>query len=1124
MTEPEAPIPFSDEPLANAAGEPAAVATAPADEAHEQPQSEPWTPARVSEWNAYYDLYVMLSVLFLVFVVSTVRVDEHNPLLWTHLKAGELAMQQSAPVVTDPFSFSQGDARWVNVPWLFQWSHAAIYKLVRDLVPSDPADPTANQGSAEQIAIGSLIALGALARVLTAWVMLSIRRPGPGLWWSAVCVTLALGAIAGPLGLLPGGIAGPGLVSPSTWGLLLQAIELLLLHWAFNEGRQSALYALIPLFLVWANLDESFFAGLLILAAAAIGRLLAGQSADRRVAAWQSQLRVDSAEGGKTPRVARPVAAISGLIVLGLCVAVCFANPSTYRVFEPAVRPFLSFFGSPTEMFKLGEMSYFGKHLQKQFGSGWYVFPAYYSILVGLGLCSFLLNARRFAWSRFLPFVVLSVIWGLFMGFRQEFSVVFATVLALNGQEWYHDRFGTEGRLGFNWTLWSTGGRLVTLAAIFACVSAAITGWNKSPEEPRFGLTFDPNDFPFEAAEYLARRDDIKGNVLNTTAAQGDALIWKAYPTRRSFIDGRGFFAQETLEEHRRLRLAIRDDDTAVWKEGLDRHNITAVMIEPSSARETYARLTQSPHWIPFYDDGRVVIFGRGDAHEPDLATFETNRLDPETRAFRVEHTVPPADRPPTPTTWMDDIFRNRLLGQRQSHTSAAARWLQGTNPESDQPNLPDPARCLLAIQEARTAVAKNPDDWLAYRLLNASYRLLAQQESALLSGIALTHENQAKISQIVPGIDLLNTRFRQRMTALVYAVETTPPPRTLEARRELENLNLELYQLYRQAGFHDLARDRLQTVIRDTQTGDVPPELVAQYHLQLDQLNERIRKIEDHLIDLQTERQAGPIEKAAAARNQGAPGMAIAELEEANRGNMSPAVVKPQLVDLYCATGQPERALELLNMGALDDPHLGTEPGASFLRQGQIYLLLGNYQTAATLWQTRAIPKLRLERCGRAFSMGQILRRGELVAATNIDLSIPTLINRQATWLYELGLCQLEAGMPESAAESFASALKLAPEIPVRPIIAYYLEHLGKPASELPKKAKPAIPAPSSVIDRLKTTSPISAVKPAEAPAGSTIPASGPADSAKLAPAGEAVKEKDRKSGEPKRIENRAR
>ena len=56
------------------------------------------------------------------------------------------------------------------------------------------------------------------------------------------------------------------------------------------------------------------------------------------------------------------------------------------------------------------------------------------------------------------------------MGYRQEYAIVFAAVTAINGQEWYHDRFGTQGRLGLLPAFWSTGGRLVTLAVLFFCV------------------------------------------------------------------------------------------------------------------------------------------------------------------------------------------------------------------------------------------------------------------------------------------------------------------------------------------------------------------------------------------------------------------------------------------------------------------------------------------------------------------------------------------------------------------------------------------------------------------------------------------------------------------------------
>ncbi len=322
--------------------------------------------------------------------------------------------------------------------------------------------------------------------------------------------------------------------------------------------------------------------------------------------------------------------------------------------------------------------------------------------------------------------------------------------------------------------------------------------------------------------------------------------------------------------------------------------------------------------------------------------------------------------------------------------------------------------------QRSATALAKNPDDWLAYRLLETAYRFLAQEETALLAGIPLDRQNQSRVSALVPSIDILTTRFKQRLTALNYAILTTPPPKTPEARRELQSLNMELFQLFFRSGSLDLARDRLQMVIDQSQPGDfASPEAESQVRQQLEQLNQRVKQVEENLMDLQVERQAGPVEKAVTARNQGAPGLAIGELEEANRGNMSPLLVKPQLVDLYCFTGQPDRALELMAMGAIEDPNLGTEPGSSFMRQGQVYLLLGNYLTADHLWRMRAIPRLRSDRTVRALTMGQTLTRGELTPATNSSLVLPSLVARQAYWEFDLALCLLESGSPDRAAES---------------------------------------------------------------------------------------------------------
>ena len=272
MTEPEIsqPVPENENASATATEETLAPET------DAEPPPEPWTPERVSEWNAYYDFYVKSAVLLLVFITSCNYVRDSH--LWLHLKTGQLIADQGSPMTTDVFSYTANGRPWTDMPWLFQWSQAAIYKLVLGLVPVNPTDPTANRATAEQIAIGTLVVLSALWR---GW-----RRPGscsrfvirgPGLWWSAIVVALALGVVYHPgFGIMMGGIAGPASVSPSTWGLLLLAFEMYILFRAFSLGRGGALWLLIPTFVLWANIDESFFTGLLVLAAAVIGRLLDG--------------------------------------------------------------------------------------------------------------------------------------------------------------------------------------------------------------------------------------------------------------------------------------------------------------------------------------------------------------------------------------------------------------------------------------------------------------------------------------------------------------------------------------------------------------------------------------------------------------------------------------------------------------------------------------------------------------------------------------------------------------------------------------------------------------------------------------------------------------------------------
>jgi tetratricopeptide (TPR) repeat protein len=1093
MSEPETSktIPV-DDPASAAAGAPL-----PEEGEEAEPAPEPMTPERVSQWNAYYDVYVKWAGLIFVFIVACNYVTDSH--VWLHLKTGQMIAKQSYPVTTDVFSYTEAGQPWFNVPWVFQWAHAVLYDFSYGLVPVDTADPTANRARAEQIAMGTIIVLDALIRFLTAWVILKFRHRGPGLWWSAVCMVLALGVVYYPIvGALMGGIAGPSFVMPATWGIFLLAIELWILFRAFFQGKAFGLWLLLPIFVLWANVDESFLLGLVVLASSAVGYLL-----DRgRMDVLLERPAADGEVDPKGRALTKPVGAVLPLAIALVCPFLCLANPSTWHAFDVAASPFYHVF----------QNSFFNPALQKQPGLGddWYLLPAYYLVVVALGLGSFLLNVRRFSWTRFLPFAVIAAVWGAMMHENAIFALVLAWVASPNGQEWYQDRFGLQGRMGSRWAVWSTGGRMVTLALIFLFMSKDITGWGNSSPDIQFGLGFHPDSFTIAAADFLDHHNEITGNILNTSTHQGDLLIWKSAPKRKTYVDGRSrLFPRELQEQWNRTRKALSEDEVAGWKPLLDKYEISAIMIEPSDSPITYGKLMQSPNWVPFYDDGRIVMFGRADAPATDLAFFKANRLDADHIAYETTHPIAGAERPPNPTTWIDGVFQNRTFSRPQSRVESAQRWLLGPLQEIEQaraqqqPWIPDPARCILAIQQVRAALASSPDDWLSFRTLKDAYRYLMLQENAMLYGVSITRENAARILRLDPKVEMLMTRMQQRTAALNYAIQTTPPPKTAAERVDLGGLNLELSQLYFQLGARDLGRDRLKAFLDGSEPNDYSKEMVAQVQQQFAQIDEAVKKVEENVSNFEIERSAGPVDRSTVALNQGNTAQAIAELAEAERNLVSTAVVKPRLVDLYCNTGQPDKAVDLLATGALEDPNLGVEPGSGAFRQGRVYFLLGNYLSAATLWHERAIPRVRAERSGRILGASAGLTRGDALLTTNAYLALPASLNQQAAWLYDLGMCQLEAGMPIEAGESLSKALTLAPGLGVRPIAAYYLQKMGQPVPPPMKPIGAAAARQATPTDSIKDSlAPPPIVNPGTIRPSADKPAAAPAEPAKDKPA----------------------
>ena len=125
---------------------------------------------------------------------------------------------------------------------------------------------------------------------------------------------------------------------------------------------------------------------------------------------------------------------------------------------------------------------------------------------------------------------------------------------------------------------------------------------------------------------------------------------------------------------------------------------------------------------------------------------------------------------------------------------------------------------------------------------------------------------------------------------------------------------------------------------------------------------------------------------------------------------------------------------------------------------------MLGNYLSAATLWQDRAIPQGPRSTAAAGLSTRpRVLIRGEAIQATDTVPDAPghPEPSKQAgssTWR----CASSRPACPTSAATHFTKALTLAPDLAVRPIAAYYLQKMGKPVPEAAKNpAQGAVTVP---------------------------------------------------------------
>ena len=192
-------------------------------------------------------LSIGLTVLLCLFPV-------HEFDVWWHLKTGELIVTGHSIPKTDPFSYTAQGRPWITHEWLAEVLFYGIHRL----------------GGIDALVLFKAL-LAALAIGLGAWAALL----GPGRR-DALAAT-ALGALlAGPM------IAPRAFERPHMLTAVFLGVVLVLLRAESLTGRRRWRIALVPLFLLWANIHSGFVLGLGLIVAYWFGEAISPRLGERR--------------------------------------------------------------------------------------------------------------------------------------------------------------------------------------------------------------------------------------------------------------------------------------------------------------------------------------------------------------------------------------------------------------------------------------------------------------------------------------------------------------------------------------------------------------------------------------------------------------------------------------------------------------------------------------------------------------------------------------------------------------------------------------------------------------------------------------------------------------------------
>ncbi len=473
-----------------------------------------------------FEMYVFAYV----FLFSSRPVTD--PDFWFHLKTGEYINQNGIIPRTELFSFTHYGKLWVAHGWL---SGAIFYSIY------------------SRLGLNFLIFLFAILSALAFWITLKRSNSHPFI--GGLATVLGIWAVLPTIG-----------VRPRVFTMLLASVFLALLNRYARQGEGRAVWWLVPLMGLWANLHGGFWIGLGLIILTIIG------------------IPLDAWATGVQMRSLWPRLRTLGLVLFG-CLLAPLLNPYGHRLYTFTLGVLLSpvFQGAVTDW------------LSPDFHES-QVLPL--ALLILLTIAVLVFSPKRPRPSELLLF--LATLYATLKAQRNLtiFVLVAVPLLADYLQSWLASTsFGKP--LGKAPSSTSSRGAILLSMLLLLPLAVFVL---KLKSTIYAAPTQEMTSLPVKAVEYLKEKQ-ITGNTFTYPNIWGGYVLW-ALPSNPVYIDGRDVYAEDFVKEYLEVITGLRD-----WRGPFNHYGVQVVIVTTKSvlARE----LKDSSDWHEVFRDNLAVVFRR---------------------------------------------------------------------------------------------------------------------------------------------------------------------------------------------------------------------------------------------------------------------------------------------------------------------------------------------------------------------------------------------------------------------------------------------------------------------------------------------------------------------------------